>query len=266
MPPIRIGWISYAFLLTATAAAVNSKGFKSPEELALSADRSSLYATCMESGELAIIDLAQPGIATFLPVGRMPRGIVVDPTTHLVYVANSWDDTISVVDPRSRRQIRTLRTGSEPIGLAIDVKRKRLFSMNRLSGDVAVHDLEAGTLLASIPIGKGASYGTLAQGKLLVSRIYPTIRQDGTAILNSITPINLGTLQAEPAISVEGLGAAYKIAAPPTGSWAIAASIFPRNFLPTSHVDGGGLLVNGLTLLSRTSVTAIAVPLDSLTF
>ncbi len=57
--------------------------------------------------------------------GPNPEAIALNPDTHRVYVANSGDDTISVIDgdPASltfRQQIASIPTAADPVGLAVD--------------------------------------------------------------------------------------------------------------------------------------------------
>jgi YVTN family beta-propeller protein len=261
---VRLSLAAWLFQQMAAAAqTLPGSGFLSPEELALSQDGRYLFVSCLESGEAAVIDLNRPGlIAKRVRCGRMPRGIAV--SRDRVYVANSWDDTVSEINAATHQVLRTFDTGMEPIGLAIDGSRNRLFTVNRLSGDVTAIDLGSGKRIASIPVGRGASYGTISGTTLFVSRIYPSVDRDQGSISNWVGEIDIESLGVRgPTTRLGGWGAGFKIAASTAGGPVIIPSIFPRNFLPTSHVDGGGLVVNGLTVVDGQRATA--VPIDTTT-
>jgi YVTN family beta-propeller protein len=71
-------------------------------EFALDSSLDYIYAADEELGAVYVID-GDPDSPRFntieetLAVGRSPESIVVDPTTHRVYVANAGDDTVSVI-------------------------------------------------------------------------------------------------------------------------------------------------------------------------
>ena len=55
-----------------------------------------------------------------ITVGKRPSGVAVDPSTHTVYVANSGDDTVSMIDPVSRTVTASIAVGDRPQVVAVD--------------------------------------------------------------------------------------------------------------------------------------------------
>jgi YVTN family beta-propeller protein len=71
-----------------------------------------------------------------------------------------------------------------PLGLAVDQAGKRAYVALRTAGAVAVVDLEAGKVLAEVPVGRGPYDVALAAGKLFVS----CEDDDALAILDAARP------------------------------------------------------------------------------
>ena len=58
-------------------------------------------------------------IAT-VSVGHHPQAVAVDESTNLVYVANTLDSTITVIDGASNKVAATLKGGKNPHAIAVD--------------------------------------------------------------------------------------------------------------------------------------------------
>lgn len=55
-----------------------------------------------------------------IPVGANPTAVAAPPKRNFVYVANSFDDTVSIIDTVDQRVIGTISVGHQPSGLAVD--------------------------------------------------------------------------------------------------------------------------------------------------
>ncbi len=75
-------------------------------------------------------------------VGAVPRGFALSPNGDRLFVANSWDDTISVIDTKTLEVTATWPVGAEPSSVLEDREGKHLFVANRISNDVAVLDAQ----------------------------------------------------------------------------------------------------------------------------
>ncbi|HVT59479.1 MAG TPA: hypothetical protein VHR45_13890 [Thermoanaerobaculia bacterium] len=56
-----------------------------------------------------MIDLQRHTVLATIKVGRAPDGVAVDPAGKLVYVTNSQDDTISVIDAATHGVVATIK-------------------------------------------------------------------------------------------------------------------------------------------------------------
>ena len=62
-----------------------------------------------------------------------------------VFVANTPADTVDVIDRRTRRVVRRIAVGVDPVGLALRPDGKELWVSNHVSDSVSVIDLEKGS-------------------------------------------------------------------------------------------------------------------------
>jgi YVTN family beta-propeller protein len=63
-------------------------------------------------------------------VGRHPQAIALDSKKNLVYVANTQDNTVSVIDPRARSVVATLKAGEHPYAIAVNNDTHKVYVAN----------------------------------------------------------------------------------------------------------------------------------------
>ncbi len=68
-----------------------------------------------------------------------PDGIEVDSDTQTVYVANSQDDSVSIIDAKNRKTTATITVGDSPDEMAVDPESHLLYVANRGAGSITVH-------------------------------------------------------------------------------------------------------------------------------
>ena len=94
--------------------------------------------------------------------------MAVDPSTRTVYVANSGDGTVSVIDAVTRTVVASIPVGERPSAVAVDPGTHTVFVQHRGArpsedGYVSVIDSSTRTVIATGPVGKGlAWWGGLA--------------------------------------------------------------------------------------------------------
>src|ERR1019366_10729858 len=96
--------------------------------------------------------------------GHVPRGLSLSADGKQVYVANSWPDTISVIDAEKLETVRSLATGFEPISAVADRRGETLYVADRLSDAISVIDLRSGKETKRLAAGRGARYLALFRG------------------------------------------------------------------------------------------------------
>ena len=88
---------------------------------------------------------------TRIPVGSYPQGIAANPATGRVYVANSSDNSVSVIDASSNTVVATVPVGSYAYGVAANPTTNRIYVANRDDNTVSV-------IYDPVPVGGIAEY------------------------------------------------------------------------------------------------------------
>ena len=108
------------------------------------------YVTCWNENAVAVVRPSQSGQAVSrVPVGRHPTVALLNPARTRLYVANSNDDTVSVIDTTTDKEIERISvrlsegvpTGSSPEGLAL--RGDDLYVANAHSNSIAIVELSA---------------------------------------------------------------------------------------------------------------------------
>ena len=82
------------------------------------------------------------GYVTFTPVsiGTSPDSVAVNPATNRVYLTNTGDNTVSVIDTTTNKVIATISVGIDPEGIALNPAINRAYVANTGSNTVSVID------------------------------------------------------------------------------------------------------------------------------
>ncbi len=104
---------------------------------------------------IRVIDLGTRSIAGTIDFGKgvRPHRPVFGPKDGLLYVTTELNQTVSVIDPATLAIIGSIPTGeNESHMLAISGDGRRGYTANVRSGTVSVLDLQARTLVATVPV------------------------------------------------------------------------------------------------------------------
>ena len=77
----------------------------------------------------------------------------MDPAAGTVYVTNSSDGTVSVINEATSAVTATIPVGSEPDGVAVDPAAGTVYVTNYGDGTVSVIDAATRAVTATIPVG-----------------------------------------------------------------------------------------------------------------
>lgn len=116
-----------------------------PYALALNKDGSTLYASNWGSGSVSVIDTSSFQVTATIPAGGNPNDMVLSEDGRL-FVACANDNTVTVIDTRTRQPIEKISTalfprapeGTTPNALTLDRENQMLFVANADNNDVAV--------------------------------------------------------------------------------------------------------------------------------
>ena len=109
--------IDYAACCAPPGNAEARKSLAFPQEMVVSRDGRTLYVAAFGSSKIGVFDTAQLEANTFTPSehahiqvsGGGPSGLVLDERRGRLYVLTRFDNAISIVDTRRRREIRHVR-------------------------------------------------------------------------------------------------------------------------------------------------------------
>lgn len=91
-------------------------------------------------------------VASVTQVGDTPESAVVTPDGARVYVANSGDGTVSVLDTRDHSVLTTIEVGEEPGGVAVSPDGSRVYVANYGSSTVSLIDTAAERVVATVAV------------------------------------------------------------------------------------------------------------------
>ena len=153
-----------------------------------------VYVSNEASGDMSVIDPAQPQAVARLPLGKRPRGIHAG--NGMIFVALSGSpaappgvdestlpppdksaDGIAEFDPKQQKIVRKLPGGSDPEQFALSPDGKLMYVANEDAAGVSIVELAGGKVLATVPTGEEPEGVTLApDGK----SVYVTSEDEGT--------------------------------------------------------------------------------------
>src|SRR5215831_12376019 len=107
---------------------------------------SKVYVSCWNDSSVAVIDFTLKDRVSYIPVGQHPTAMIWDGIRSRLYVANTGDDTVSIIDTRYDREVERINVrlaekalpGNSPEGLALDHSGTTLFVANAHSNSIAV--------------------------------------------------------------------------------------------------------------------------------
>lgn len=113
--------------------------------VSLSPDGKTAYIPNIGSGNITVMDVEREEVIHHFPVGRGPEGVAVHPSGELLYVANQEDDTISIIDTNTYKEVKKLgsyHVGRCPVRLVFTPDGKYALVANRHSNDLSIIETE----------------------------------------------------------------------------------------------------------------------------
>ncbi|HUV96867.1 MAG TPA: hypothetical protein VMV98_05295 [Acidobacteriaceae bacterium] len=240
--------------------------YASPIELLFSHDGARLYLLC-QSDEVRVFNGATYALIKTIPVGHDPRGFSLSPDESRLFVANSWDDTISVIDTRALQVVANWHVGMEPSSVVEGPAGKYLYVANRISNDVAVLNAQTGSEVKRLAAGRGASYMTLSPDgrRLYVTHVYPNPSPHRTPPESEVTVIDTRTAEVVDRMPLHSIAGVFHVAVSADGRLGVVTELHPKNMVPLTAVEHGAVFEDTLTLFGAdVGNQTVEVPLDDL--
>ncbi len=246
--------------------------YASPVEMLFHPNQPRLYVLCQGSDEVRVLNAATYEEIRRIPVGHMPRGFSLSHDAGRIFVANSWDDTVSVIDTHLLKVVATWQVRGEPSSAIEDREGKHLFVANRVSNDIAVLDAQTGVEEKRLAAGRGASYMTPSpdHNRLYVTHVYPNPTREPTtngnrnAPQSEITVIDATRAVVAERIPLANIAHGFHVAFSRDGRLGVAAQLHPKNLVPLAHLEHAGAFADTLTLFGADVGKPVEIPLDEL--
>ncbi|MDQ1253154.1 MAG: hypothetical protein QG646_2302 [Euryarchaeota archaeon] len=89
-----------------------------------------------------------------IEVGSKPFGVAITPDGKWVYVANSGNNTVSVIDTATNNVIDTVSVGTKPYGVAVSPDGAKVYVTNQGSDNISVIDTVTNNVTATVKVVK----------------------------------------------------------------------------------------------------------------
>ncbi len=106
-----------------------------------------------KGNSVTVIDTETLEVIETVPVGVRPRGIILSPSGHQLYVCTSDMDHVEVYDPETMELLHTLPSGPDPELFVLHPSGNPLYIANEDDNIVTVVDVETRSVVAQIDVG-----------------------------------------------------------------------------------------------------------------
>ena len=131
----------------------------------------------MARGRLLIIDAKTLAVAQAadIEIGRHPAHVIIDAQSKQIYVTNSEDDNVLIIDAEQKKVVGEIKTGKFPHGLRMSPDGREIYAANVKDNSISVIDVAQSKEVMRIPVGKApVQVGFTPDG----SRAYVSLRDE----------------------------------------------------------------------------------------
>lgn len=122
--------------------------------LSLSPDQQRLYSSNMSGGgSVSVFDFASGTKLTDIETGKETEGVGVSPDGRWVWAGNRAEDTISIIDTKDNRLVKTLDSPGFPYRVEFTPDGRYVLIPHATSGSLVVGDVAGQRIVRQIPLG-----------------------------------------------------------------------------------------------------------------
>jgi YVTN family beta-propeller protein len=110
-----------------------------------------LYVT--RGTHVMVIDTEKNAVVGDIPNTPGVHGVAVAPKLGRGYTSNGRENTVTVFDLKSLKELQRVAVGKNPDAILFDPATKRVFTYNGSSNDITALDAMSGKVLGTIPVG-----------------------------------------------------------------------------------------------------------------
>jgi DNA-binding beta-propeller fold protein YncE len=121
-----------------------------PSHIAFTNDSQTAFISLQVSGEIAAIDLATQTVKWKMKVGKVPAGVWLTPGDKFLLVGMTGADYVAVVDWRSQKVVKTIKTGNGAHNFRSLADGKHVAVSNRVASTISIIDEDTLTNVGDI--------------------------------------------------------------------------------------------------------------------
>jgi YVTN family beta-propeller protein len=225
--------------------------YKTPVNLATSADGEWLYVVCENSNSLAVVDLGTREVVDEIAVGLRPHDVAISPDGNTLYVTNRMSDSLSVINSPSRRVVSEIAVGDEPHGVLTDASGRHVYVLNTAQDSISV--IDARELRETKRLASGRGPWSLARSpdgrSMSITSVWPNAAPFRETSHSEITVLSLkdGVVRARATATEANMleGIAYV----PGSDVVLFTLMRTKNLVPLTRLAQGWTLTHGLGIL-----------------
>ena len=149
---------------------------------------------------------AQYDVTATITVGSKPRGVAVSPDGTTAYVANSFSNTVSVINTTTNTVTTTITVGTRPRGVAVSPDGTTAYVTNNTANTVSVINTTTNAVTATITVGT-SPYGVAVSPDGTEAYVTNTGSNNVSVInttTNAVDTITVGTDPLGVAVTPDG--------------------------------------------------------------
>ena len=125
-----------------------------PRDMRWHKNNTQLLIAASGSDRIEVLDVASLEIINFLEAGEDPEIFSIDPSGKILVAANEDDNEVTITDPDTGKQIRTIEdVGIEPEGITFRNDGEVVFVTSEVTNTVIIIDPWSGTILDEVLVG-----------------------------------------------------------------------------------------------------------------
>lgn len=225
--------------------------YKTPVNLALSADGRLLFVPCEQSNSLIIVDTGAGQVVAEVPVGKRPHGVAIDPSRPRVYVTNRISNSLSVIDTASRNVVTEIAVGAEPHGVITDPAGRWIFVLNTAENTVSVVDAERLNEVRRLTAGRGPWSVALGGGGKVayVTNVRPNLGRFRDPPDSEITVLDTRRAVVSQRLDAPETNMHQGVAFSAAKHVALFAMMRTKNLVPITRLAQGWTITNGIGVI-----------------
>lgn len=256
-----------AWLLSGAVGHSAQPAWLSPNALAASPDRATLYVTCATGNRVLFFNVASGKVSRSARLPPSPTGLCVSADGKQLFVTcASPASRICIVDTLQGRVERELKAGHTAMAPVLSPDGKTLFVCNRFDNDVSVFDLGVLAQPRRIAVCREPVAAALTPDgrRLLVANHLPAGRSDANHVAAVISVVDTGRGAVVDELDLpDGSGGLNDLRISPDGRFAVVTHLLASFRRPTTQVERGWMNSNVATFIALDRMEVLnTVPLD----